>query len=120
MRLQKCLIFQTKSLFVRNVNQMQSKKPILLPTTKRIMTILGVNIKLARRRRRLSTGQVAERSNISRSTLWLVEKGDPGVAMGTYLQVLFVLGLEKDLEKVAAHDEFGRKLPDAALVKKDK
>ena len=70
---------------------MRSKKPILLPTAKRIMKTLGVNIKLARRRRRLSTEQVAERANISRSTLWLVEKGDPGVAMGTYLQVLFVV-----------------------------
>ena len=99
---------------------MRSKKPILLPTAKRIMKALGVNIKLARRRRRLSTEQVAERANISRSTLWLVEKGDPGVAMGTYLQILFVLGLEKDLERVAADDEFGRKLQDAGLVKNDK
>lgn len=99
---------------------MRSKKPILLPTARRIMKTLGGNIKLARLRRRLSTEQVAERANISRSTLWLVEKGDAGVAMGTYLQVLFVLGLEKDLERVAADDEFGRKLQDAALVKKDK
>lgn len=84
------------------------------------MKSLGGNIKLARRRRRLSTEQVAERSNISRSTLWLVEKGDPGVAMGTYLQVLFVLGLEKDVQQIAADDEYGRKLQDAALTRKEK
>ena len=99
---------------------MRSKKPILLPTARKIMKTLGENIKLARRRRRLSTEQVAERANISRSTLWLVEKGDPGVAMGTYLQVLFVLRLEKDFEKVGADDEFGRKLQDAGLIKQDK
>jgi len=99
---------------------MRSKKVILLPAAKRTMKALGENIKLARRRRRLSTNQVAERANISRSTLWLVEKGDPGVAMGTYLQVLFVLGLEKDLERIAADDEFGRGLQDAGLVKKNK
>lgn len=81
------------------------------------MKALGTNIKLARRRRRLSSEQVAERANISRSTLWLVEKGDAGVAMGTYLQVLFVLGLEKDFEKIAADDEFGRRLQDAGLIK---
>ncbi|MEO7444238.1 MAG: helix-turn-helix domain-containing protein [Ferruginibacter sp.] len=97
---------------------MRTKKTILLPTAKRIMNALGGNIKLARRRRRLNTAQVAERANISRSTLWLVEKGDPGVAMGTYLQVLFVLGLEKDMQQVGADDEYGRKLQDAALVKK--
>jgi len=98
---------------------MRSKKSILLPTAKRIMKVLGENIKLARRRRRLSTEQVAERANISRSTLWLVEKGDPGVAMGTYLQVLFVLGLEKDMQQIAADDEYGRKLQDAALIRKE-
>lgn len=99
---------------------MRPKKTILLPVARRIMKTLGGNIKLARRRRRLNTEQVAERANVSRSTLWLVEKGDAGVAMGTYLQVLFVLGLEKDLEKVAADDEFGRRLQDAGLVKKNK
>ena len=99
---------------------MRSKKVILLPAAKRTMKAFGENIKLARRRRRLSTNQVAERANISRSTLWLVEKGEPGVAMGTYLQVLFVLGLEKDLERIAADDEFGRRLQDAGLVKKSK
>ncbi|MGI8637858.1 MAG: helix-turn-helix domain-containing protein [Segetibacter sp.] len=96
---------------------MKPKKAILLPAASRIMKSLGTNIKLARRRRRLSSEQVAERANISRSTLWLVEKGDAGVAMGTYLKVLFVLGLEKDFQKIAADDEFGRKLQDAALIK---
>ena len=81
------------------------------------MKTLGTNIKLARRRRHFSSEQVAERANISRSTLWLVEKGDAGVAMGTYLQVLFVLGLEKDFQRIAADDEFGRKLQDLQLLK---
>lgn len=99
---------------------MRTKKTILLPAARRILKTVGGNIKLARRRRRLNAKQVAERANVSRSTLWLVEKGDTGVAMGTYLQVLFVLGLEKDLEKIAADDEFGRRLQDAGLVKKSK
>jgi transcriptional regulator with XRE-family HTH domain len=101
-------------------NKMRSKKPVLLPTTSRIMKVLGENIKLARRRRGLNTEQVSERANISRSTLWLIEKGDPGVAMGTYLQVLFVLGLEKDMLQIAADDEYGRKLQDVALIRKEK
>ena len=58
---------------------------------------MGENIKLARLRRKLTAEQVAERAGISRSTLWQVEKGLPSVSMGTYAQVLFVLGLEKDL-----------------------
>ncbi len=62
---------------------------------------------------------MAERAGISRSTLWLIEKGTPSVAMGAYLQVLFVMGLEKNLLLMASDDILGRKLQDAdILVKK--
>jgi hypothetical protein len=53
---------------------------------------------------------------MARSTLGLIEKGSPGVAMSAYLQVLFVLGLENDLQQVAADDPLGRKLQDAGLL----
>lgn len=93
---------------------------VILPSTERILVKLGANIKLARLRRRLTTEQVAERADVSRATLWQVEKGAPSVAMGIYCQVLFVLGLEKELLKVAADDELGRKLQDAELVVKER
>jgi transcriptional regulator with XRE-family HTH domain len=95
---------------------MRTKKTILLPTAEGILQTLGQNIKLARKRRRLSLEQVAERAGIARSTLGLIEKGSPGVAMSAYLQVLFVLGLEKDFLKIAADDPLGRKLQDADLL----
>jgi transcriptional regulator with XRE-family HTH domain len=97
---------------------MKSKKTILLPKMRRILEELGVNIKLARLRRKLSTEQVSERANITRVTLSAIEKGSPGVAMGNYLQVLFALSLEKDFLKVASDDELGRKLADANLLVK--
>lgn len=97
---------------------MKPKKTILLNLQKKILYELGENIKLARLRRRLSAGQVSERAGISRSTLWLIEKGSPKVAMGSYFMVLFVLGLEKDLLKVAGDDLLGRKLQDIALLNK--
>jgi hypothetical protein len=49
-----------------------------------------------------------------------IDKGMPGVAMGSYAQVLFVLNLEKDLLKVAADDMLGRKLQDAELTIKER
>ena len=95
---------------------MRSKKSILLPSADKILKELGENIKLARKRRKLSEIQIAQRAGIARSTLQLIEKGEPGVAMSSYLQVLFVLGLEKDLLKVGADDLLGRKLQDAGLL----
>ena len=77
---------------------------------------MGENIKLARLRRKLTAEQVAERAGISRRTLVSVEKGTPGVAMGIYLQVLFVLGLADDFSKIASNDTLGRKLQDAKLT----
>lgn len=102
------------------MNVMNSKKPILLPKNLKILTEFGENIKLARLRRKLSTEQVSERANIARTTLWAIEKGSPNVALGSYLQVLFVLGLEKDLLKVAGDDPLGRKLQDAKLLVKER
>ncbi|MBI5372149.1 MAG: helix-turn-helix transcriptional regulator [Sphingobacteriales bacterium] len=99
---------------------MERKKAILLPQIKRILQELGENIKLARLRRKLSAAQVSERANLSRPTLLAIEKGHPGVAMSSYAQVLFVLGLEKDLLRLAEDDKLGRKLQDAGMIVKER
>jgi len=89
---------------------------ILLPSHQRILDQLGEEIKLARLRRKLNTEQVAERAGISRSTLWQIEKGMPSVAIGSYLHVLFVFGLEKNFLNIANDDVLGRKLQDAEIL----
>lgn len=94
---------------------MAKKKIVILPKTKRILSEMGENIKLARLRRKLSSEQVAERANISRPTLSAIEKGSPTVSIGSYLLVLQVLGLEKDFLLLANDDELGRKLQDARI-----
>lgn len=96
------------------------RRPTILPSSEKILKKLGENIKLARRRRKLSVEQVSERADISRATLWQVERGSPSVSMGAYCQVLFVLRLEIDLLKVTADDELGRKLQDAGLIVKER
>jgi transcriptional regulator with XRE-family HTH domain len=94
---------------------MAKKRIVILPKTARILAELGENIKLARLRRKLSSVQVAERANISRPTAVAIEKGSPTVSMGSYLLVLQVLGMEKDILLVAKDDELGRKLQDAEI-----
>jgi transcriptional regulator with XRE-family HTH domain len=82
------------------------------------MEALGENIKLARRRRKLTSLQVAERAGIDRSTLTNIEKGSPSVSIGAYFNVLRVLNLQDDFLKLAANDELGRKLQDLKLLRK--
>lgn len=96
---------------------MKSKKIILFPRHQKMFETLGDQIKLARKRRKLTTIQVAERASIDRSTLYQIEKGNPSVSMGSYFNVLRVLNLQNDLLKLAADDEFGRRLQDIEMLK---
>jgi transcriptional regulator with XRE-family HTH domain len=95
---------------------MPRKPPIVFPQEQRLLSGLGERLRLARLRRRLSNAAVAQRAGISRSTLYKVEAGDPGATLGSYLRVLAVLGLENDLQALAADDKLGRKLQDLALA----
>ncbi len=97
---------------------MKNKRQILFPKYQKIMQQVGENIKLARKRRKLTTIQVAERAAIDRSTLYEIEKGNPSVSMGAYFNTLRVLGLQDDFLKLAADDEYGRKLQDIELISK--
>jgi len=74
------------------------------------LEIFGENVKLAGKRRRLTTIEVADRANISRNTLYLIEKGNSGVSIGAIFNVLRVLGLQDDFLLIAQDDIFDRKL----------
>ena len=67
----------------------------------RILRKLGSDIRDARLRRRIRTVTLAERALISRTTLHRIERGDPGVSMGNYSTVLFVLGLHDGISDLA-------------------
>lgn len=79
---------------------------------------LGERLSLARRRRKITAVLFAERMGVSRETLRRLEKGDPTIAIGTYLRALRVLGLDDDIDSVARDDKLGRKLQDIALLRK--
>jgi len=99
---------------------MSAKRKKLLPKEKRVLESLGENIKLARLRRKLTMEQVANRANISRKTLWHIEKGSEHISIGIILQVLSVLGFKNDLGNIAKDDLLGRKLQDMDLITKQR
>jgi transcriptional regulator with XRE-family HTH domain len=96
---------------------MATRKQAIFPKYNKVLEQMGENIKIARKRRKLTMIQIAERADISRSTMHLIESGNSSVAMGAYFNVLRVLGLQDDFLKLAADDELGRKLQDLELLK---
>ncbi|MCX7240376.1 MAG: helix-turn-helix transcriptional regulator [Burkholderiales bacterium] len=94
---------------------MPRKPPTIFPQEQKLLSDLGERFRLARKRRKLSNAVVAQRAGISRTSLYKVERGDPGATLGTYLRVLAVLGMEGDITALAADDKVGRKLQDLAL-----
>jgi transcriptional regulator with XRE-family HTH domain len=91
---------------------------VMLPIpVARALRKLGRDIRDARRRRRIPTAIMAERASISRTTLSKIEKGDSGVALGNYANVLFVLGLVERLGDLveARSDSVGLELEEERL-----
>jgi transcriptional regulator with XRE-family HTH domain len=62
---------------------------------------LGRDLALARRKRGISTKDMAARLFISRDTLWRLERGDPTVAIGTLATAAFVLQLHDRIAHLA-------------------
>ena len=96
---------------------MKKRTILLFPDTIKILEQMGEQIKLARLRRNLSVELVSERANISRATLWSIEKGSPSVAIGYYAAILHALNdMDKDLLLVAKDDKLGRTIQDLNLT----
>jgi len=95
-----------------------SRTAIALPIPVRnALRKLGRDIRDARRRRRIPLAIAAQRASISQTTLVKLEKGDPGVGMGIYATVLFVLGLVQHLGDLAdpKNDAVGLQLEEEFL-----
>ena len=88
------------------------------PRYVRLAQGLGERIRIARLRRGMTATEMSERIGITRPTLDRLERGELAVGLGVLVRALGVLGLEHDLDKLAADDELGRRLADAAVKPK--
>jgi len=78
---------------------------------------LGRDLALARRKRGISTSDMAARLFVSRDTLWRLERGDPTVALGTLATATFILQLQDRLANLVApaSDELALSLDERRL-----
>jgi DNA-binding XRE family transcriptional regulator len=106
-------IINIKAVFADNIQQiiMNRKKQVIFPQYQKILEQVGGKIRLAMKRRKLTTLQVAERAGIDRTTLYRVE-----VSMAAWFNTLRVLGLQDDFLKLDDDDDDGRKLQDLNLI----
>lgn len=97
----------------------KSKGTLLIPVQRSIKK-LGNDMQSARRRRRIGTKLMAERAGISRTTLRKIETGEPGVSLGNYVTVLFILGMVDRVSDLAdiANDTLGHDLEEELLPKR--
>jgi len=93
-------------------------RPTTFPRERQQSRALGERLRLARRRRGISLGEMAARVGVSAVTQRHLEQGDPSVSLAALIRTLAVLQLSGDLDRIAAEDELGRRLADRNLSSK--
>lgn len=74
----------------------------LHPKVLEAITQIGFQLKGARQRRRLTLKEFALKVGIATSTAQRMEKGDPSVSLGAFVNAVFVLGLESEIKNLLA------------------
>ena len=61
--------------------------------TQEALRLLGAQVRLARKQRGMTETDLAERAGVARSTLQLIEKGDPKVEIGLAFEAATLVGV---------------------------
>lgn len=75
------------------------------PPVARALRKLGHDLSVARRMRRMTQQDLAQRMDTSVSTVRRMEDGNPGTALHTFLRALHVLGRLEDMVRIMALDQ---------------
>ena len=95
---------------------MPAKAPYISSQLSQELTSLGRSICAQRKKLGLTTIVTAEAAGISRVTLHRVERGEPSVTMGAYLNVLHALGMELQAYLPGKQPETHRKLDEKKWI----
>jgi len=90
------------------------------PRVSQALAKLGADLRNARRRQRMPLAYAADRALISRSTLYKVERGDPGVSLGILATLLAGYGMIERFENLmdVRFDRAGLAMQDARLPRR--
>lgn len=86
------------------------------PSLKEIKIKLGQDIRVARKKRKMTSSEFAIKAGIDRSTLYWIEKGE-NVTIDALLNVFFILGFHIDFSNLLQNDEIGDAMIRANLLK---
>lgn len=89
---------------------------MLFPKQHKMLNMFGEDLLLALKRRGLTKKMICERTGFDGKTVNKVFAGDPGVAIGAYVKVMAVLGMDENFAQLAARDEVGIKLQNIQLL----
>lgn len=82
-------------------------KAILSGAEQDTLEALARSVRLARLRRNMTQAELADRMGVARLSVVSLEKGRPGVTLGTLLKAMTVLGYPDRLGELLAADPIG-------------
>lgn len=68
------------------------KTHLLTPSVQRVLVKLGQDIQIARKKRRVTVEDFAERLGVAKGTVIRLERGEAGVSIGTLAMAMLALG----------------------------
>jgi len=81
------------------------QKKSLPPEIVNSLSQLEDHIRIARKRRTITMDEMASRMYVTRKTLSRLENGEPGVSLAVFALAVWVLGLDKELQNIAAPEQ---------------
>lgn len=98
-----------------DIFDMVKRVPPVRPQHAKRIEALGQRLRTARVARGMTQVNLAERVGVDRTTIGKLEAGDPSTSLSTVLRVLSTLGLDQDIDRIAADDDVGLQLATRSL-----